>query len=106
MRFGGVPTIRTRVGEVGTCDIGALSLQAIPHLRDICTSSTRDGVPPCLEGVPLFLPVVAVVVVAVPLPEARLVRAQELAAAEPLRALPEVAVRDDEPERPAVLRRQ
>ena len=43
------------------------------------------------EAVALLLPVVGVVVVAVALPEARLVVVEELDATEPLRALPEVA---------------
>src|SRR6266516_6416595 len=56
-----------------------------------------------LEGVPLFFPVVRFVVVPVALPEAGLVAVQELEASEPLRALPEVARRDDQAQRPAVL---
>ena len=56
------------------------------------------------ELVPLFLPVVGVVVVAVALPEAGLIRGEELDPAEPLGALPEVARWDDEAQRPAVLR--
>src|SRR5205085_9996664 len=59
-----------------------------------------------LEAVALFLPVVRVVVVAVALPEARLVGGAKLEPAEPLGALPEVAARHDEPERPAVLGRE
>src|SRR3954466_2194627 len=58
---------------------------------------------PNSEAVALFLPVVRVVVVAVALPEPRLVGGEELQAAQPLGALPEVTRRDDEPERPAVL---
>src|SRR3954465_8196756 len=58
---------------------------------------------PNSEAVPLFLPVVRVVVVAVALPEPRLVAREELQAAQPLRALPEVTRRDDEPERPPVV---
>src|SRR5438093_9717217 len=56
-----------------------------------------------LLGVALFLPGVGVVVVAVPLPEAELVVVEELEAAQPLGALPEVALRDQETERIAVL---
>src|SRR5207248_714774 len=59
-----------------------------------------------LEPVALFLPVVRVVVVAVALPEAGLVGRAQLEAPEPLRALPEVAARDDEAERPAVVGRE
>src|ERR1700730_8841106 len=55
------------------------------------------------ESVALLFPVVGVVVVAVALPEARLIRGEELDAAQPLGALPEVARRDDETQRPAVL---
>ena len=57
----------------------------------------------CLLRVPLFLPGVGVVVVAVALPEAELVVVEELEAPDPLGALPEVALRDEEAERPAVL---
>jgi hypothetical protein len=39
MRFGGVPTIRTRVGEVGTWGIGASRAAAIPQMRDFQTFS-------------------------------------------------------------------
>jgi hypothetical protein len=38
MRFGGIPTIRTRVGEVGSSDIGARRAAAIPRPRDFRTS--------------------------------------------------------------------
>src|SRR4051812_32001821 len=51
----------------------------------------------------LFLPRVGVVVVAVPLPEAELVVVEELEPPDPLGALPEVALRDQEAERVAVL---
>ena len=56
-----------------------------------------------LLRVALFLPRVGVVVVAVALPEAKLVVVEELEPADPLRALPEIALRDQEPERVAVL---
>src|SRR5450756_857502 len=52
----------------------------------------------------LFLPRVGVVVVAVALPEAADVVVQELEPPDPLRALPEVALRNNEAERVAVLR--
>ena len=52
----------------------------------------------------LFLPGVGVVVVAVALPEAELVVVEELQATDPLAALPEVALRDDQAQRIAVLR--
>src|SRR6266536_3374304 len=58
------------------------------------------------EAVALFLPEVRVVVVAVALPEAGLVVVQELEAAQPLRALPEVSRRDDQAYRPAMIGRQ
>ena len=51
----------------------------------------------------LFLPRVGVVVVAVALPEPEDVVVEELEAADPLRALPEIALGDEQPERPAVL---
>src|SRR5207248_9234057 len=53
--------------------------------------------------VPLLSPRVAVVVVAVGLPEAGLVLLAQLEPAHPFGALPEVEVRDEEPRRPAVL---
>src|SRR3954454_334824 len=53
--------------------------------------------------VPLFLPGIAVVVVAVALPEAGRILLRELQATDPLRALPEVQVRHEQPRRPAVL---
>src|SRR5262245_4246440 len=54
--------------------------------------------------VALFLPRLAVVVVAVDLPEAGLVEGLEPEPAHPFGALPEVEVRDEHPGRPAVLR--
>src|SRR3954468_17127147 len=51
----------------------------------------------------LFLPRVGVVVVAVALPEAQPVRGRELERANPLRALPEVPLRHDQPQRVAVV---
>src|SRR3954463_12239037 len=51
----------------------------------------------------LFLPGVGVVVVAVALPEAELVVVEELQAADPFGALPEVALRDEEPQWVAML---
>src|SRR3974377_793056 len=56
--------------------------------------------------VALFLPRVAVDVIAVHLPEAGLVAVHEDDAAHPLRALPEVQLRDDQAQRPSVLLRQ
>src|SRR4029079_10437419 len=56
--------------------------------------------------VPLLVPRIAVVVIAVALPEAGLVLAAKRQAAHPFGALPEVEVRDEEPGRPAVLRRE
>src|SRR4026208_397916 len=52
----------------------------------------------------LFLPRISVVVVAVALPEAELVVVEELQTADPLRALPEIALGDEQAERIAVLR--
>ena len=51
---------------------------------------------------PLFLPRIGVVVVAVALPEAELVVVEELEATDPLAALPEIPLRDQQPERVAV----
>ena len=58
------------------------------------------------RSVALLFPVVGVVVVAVPLPEAGLVVVGELDPAQPLRGLPEVATRDEEAHRPAVVGRR
>src|SRR5690242_17099474 len=58
------------------------------------------------KGEALFLPRIGVVVVAEALPEAGPVEGHELDRAKPLRALPEVLVRDHEPERKAVVRRE
>jgi hypothetical protein len=59
-----------------------------------------------LERVPLFLPVIGVVVVAVALPEARLVVVEQLEPAQPLGALPEVAIRNDQAQRSPVVGRE
>ena len=56
--------------------------------------------------VPLLEPGVTPVVVAVDLPEARLVMVQQPQAGHPLGALPEVQVRHEQPGRAAVLDRQ
>src|SRR5215210_298803 len=66
--------------------------------------SSRMGAPGAtpLVGEALLFPGVCVIVVAVPLPEAELVVIEELQAADPLRALPEVALGNDEPERVAM----
>src|SRR6185503_20365607 len=85
---------------------------AIPTIKSIATASMPttanrliNSPPPCpsvcgpdpnSERVPLFLPVVRVVVVAVALPKTRLVLRQQLEAAQPFGALPEVPRRDDE----------
>src|SRR3954464_7789873 len=64
----------------------------------------RSG--PASRSVPpiaLLFPGIAVVVVAVGLPEARLVVVAQLEAADPLRALPEVQMRDQQPRGAAVL---
>src|SRR5690242_9645356 len=55
------------------------------------------------EPVPLFLPGVGVVVVAVQLPEAHAVLAHHLELAHELRRLPEVALGHEQPQRPSVL---
>src|SRR4051794_1778396 len=72
------------------------------------SSGARQPVRPtaCRDSIraeALFLPGIRVVVVPVALPEPGHVVVQELEAAEPLRALPEVALRNDEPHRPPVL---
>src|SRR5262249_56923914 len=53
--------------------------------------------PGSVTGVPLLFPRVAVVVVAVALPEAGAVFLQQLNPAHPLGALPEVEMRDEQP---------
>src|SRR2546425_2541362 len=57
-------------------------------------------------SVPLFGPRIAVHVIAVLLPESRQVVVQQLEASYPLRALPEVEMRHEQPGGPAVLRRE
>src|SRR5919198_3786963 len=59
--------------------------------------------PPSVAPVALLFPRVTVVVVAGAFPEAGLVVVTELDSAHPLRALPEVQVRDEQPRRTAVL---
>src|SRR5437870_1560203 len=56
------------------------------------------------KGVAFFLPGIGVVVVAVALPEARLVEGGQLDRAQPLGALPEVLAGDDQAKRAAVVR--
>ena len=84
-------------------------LAASDALRD-GSADTASGVgragPHRPRTVALFLREVGVVVVAVALPEPGLVVVEELEPAKPLRALPEVARRHDEADRPAVVRRQ
>src|SRR5688572_29362850 len=62
------------------------------------------GPRPFLVGVPFLAERLGVDVVAADLPEAPLVLVDELEPGEPLRALPGVPLRHDEPERPPVLR--
>src|SRR5918992_337829 len=59
--------------------------------------------PRSVPRVALLFPGVAVVVVAVGLPEARLVVVAQLESANPLGALPEVEMRNEQPRRSAVL---
>src|SRR5262245_38518468 len=59
-----------------------------------------------VTAVALFEPLVAAVVVAQRFPEAGHVAVDQADAADPFRALPEVTSGNDEPGRPAVLRRQ
>src|SRR3954454_4467280 len=64
----------------------------------------RSGpAPRSVPLVALLFPGIAVVVVAIGLPEARLVVVAQLEPADPLRALPEVQMRDEQPGRAAVL---
>src|SRR5215213_9024193 len=64
----------------------------------------RSGpAPRSVPPIALLFPRVAVVVVAVGLPEAGLVMVAQLEAADPLRALPEVQMRDQQPRRATVL---
>src|SRR5215213_7521818 len=69
-----------------------------------CQPSVRAAEAPSVTVVPLFEPLVAAVVVAEGLPEPGLVPIRDPQAADPLGALPEVARRDHEAGRPAVLR--
>src|SRR5262249_10974739 len=94
-RLVGRPLRVLRVGEVGL----------IPY-RQSRWPLDSPGRVNLLEPVALFLPVVRVVVVAIALPEARLVGGAELERAEPFRALPEVPTRHDQAERPALLWRE
>ena len=73
------------------------------HGRDQRRGTVGSRVTSTSEAVPFLLPWVGLVVVAVALPEAGLVGDRELDSAQPLRALPEVLARHDEPQRPAVL---
>src|SRR5205085_10025456 len=65
----------------------------------------KRGAPgaPLVARVPLFLPRIAAVVVAVRLPEAGVVVLEHVEPADPLRALPEVEMRDQQAGRAAVL---
>lgn len=56
-----------------------------------------------LIGIPLLFPRIGAHVVAVDFPESRRVDVQELQRADPLRALPEIQLRNDEPARSAVV---
>src|SRR6476659_6271623 len=67
------------------------------------STQRRERAATSVARVPLFFPRVTVVLVAVALPEARLVLGPQLDAADPLRALPEVEVRNEQPRGPAVL---
>src|SRR2546429_361953 len=65
-------------------------------------ATRAPSAPRSVSAVPLFLPGVAVDVVAERLPEARLVTLDHPKAPDPLGALPEIEVRHDQPRRPAV----
>src|SRR5262245_26174530 len=67
------------------------------------TPIAAHGLAAALLAVALFLPGIGVVVVAVALPEAELVVVEELEAADPFGALPEVALRNQQAERVAML---
>src|SRR5690606_41187036 len=69
-------------------------------------SGTVPGISVSVTGVPLLLPGIAARVVAVALPEARLLVVQDPQARDPLDALPEVQVRHHQPGRAAVFARQ
>src|SRR4051812_47643768 len=92
------PERRARVSSPGPFQASARARSRRARPAAACWSS----VPP----VALFLPWVAVVVVAVALPEPWLVLLCQLQAAHPLGALPEVEVRHEQPRRAAVLRLQ
>src|SRR5690606_18306826 len=72
--------------------------------------ATPDDAPPSSSSgvapVALLAPRITAVVIAELLPEARLVAVRQPQTAHPLRALPEVQVRDEQTRRTAVLRRQ
>src|SRR3954454_2903537 len=68
------------------------------------TRRPRSPAARSVAAVALLFPRVAVVVVAVVLPETRLVLGAQLEAAHPLGALPEIKVRDEQPGRATVLR--
>src|SRR3954451_2989303 len=92
--------------------MGAPPAPTSPPARERCSSlgrSPRRARPrfpaaSSVAAVPLLFPRVTVVVVAVVLPEARLVGVAQLEAADPLGALPEVDVRDEQPGGAAVFR--
>src|SRR4051812_10590837 len=68
--------------------------------------TASQATPQLVAPVPLFLPRVAEQVIAVGLPEPRLVLVLQLEPAHPLRALPEIEMRHEQPSGSAVLRLQ
>src|SRR3954451_17145543 len=79
------------------------STSLYPVLACTAFSGHAAARPVSVAPVPLLLPGVAMVVVAVGLPEAGLIVVAQLEAADPLRALQEVQMRDEQARRAAML---
>jgi len=82
------------------------SCQKYNHLEDVNRSSDWPKAAPSIVEITLFEPGIGAVVIAVNLPVPRRVLGRELDPLQPLRAFPEVEMRDDEANRPAVFPRQ
>src|SRR4051812_36185547 len=93
----GAPANRARRGSGSS---RSASRAAIGQRSRRAKSTAR--VAQLVAPIPLFLPRVTAVVVPVGLPEAGLVVVEELDTSHPLRALPEVKVRNEQAGRPAV----
>src|ERR1700712_1247115 len=75
----------------------------VPSMRGTVSGAADIPVGASITLVPLFGPGIAAIVVAVAFPEALLVVIHQGDLGNPLGALPEVQVRHDHPDRPAVL---